>query len=143
MSLMNRLAVASNHYQGKYKRVLCVCSAGVLRSPTAALVLSQEPYNFNTRSAGMSQEYALIPVDEALLTWADQVVFMEEDHRRQAFARYPDQMDGMNFVVLAVPDNYRYRDPELTRLIKERYDEATSARSLDETGVSDLHGSGG
>ena len=47
MSKMNRLANTQNKYQGKYKKVLCVCSAGLLRSPTAALVLSQEPFNFN------------------------------------------------------------------------------------------------
>ena len=57
--LMNRLANSSNRYQGEYKRVLCVCSAGLLRSPTAALVLSQEPYNFNTRAAGLDEAFAL------------------------------------------------------------------------------------
>ena len=44
--------VHSNEYQGDYKRVLTVCSANMLRSPTIAHVLSAEPYNFNTRSAG-------------------------------------------------------------------------------------------
>lgn len=42
---MNRLAIARNGYQGSYKRVLTVCSGGVLRAPTAAWVLGQEPYN--------------------------------------------------------------------------------------------------
>lgn len=50
--VMNRIANASNKFQGSYKRVLCVCSAGLLRSPTAALVLSKDPYNFNTRACG-------------------------------------------------------------------------------------------
>lgn len=31
MSLMNRLGNADNPYQDRYKRVLCVCSAGLLR----------------------------------------------------------------------------------------------------------------
>ena len=141
MSLMNRLAVASNHYQGKYKRVLCVCSAGVLRSPTAALVLSQEPYNFNTRSAGVSQEYALIPVDDALISWADEIVCMEQWQKDTILVGFEGALDTP-IVVLGICDNYRYRDPELTRLIKEKYDEATAGVS-DETGVSDLHGSGG
>ena len=72
--LMNRLANSSNRWQGKYKRVLCICSAGLLRSPTAAFVLSQEPYNYNTRAAGLTKEFALIPVDEVLLNWAQEVV---------------------------------------------------------------------
>ena len=31
----------------KHRRVLCVCSAGMLRSATMAWVLSNSPYNFN------------------------------------------------------------------------------------------------
>jgi len=64
MSLRNRIHNSSNPYQGKFKRVLCVCSAGLLRSPTTAFVLSQEPYNYNTRAAGIVDDYALVPVDE-------------------------------------------------------------------------------
>ena len=67
MSLMNRLANTHNHYQGDAKRVLCVCSAGLLRSPTAAFVLSQEPFGFNTRAAGIAEDFALIVVDDVLL----------------------------------------------------------------------------
>jgi len=32
-------------------------------------VLSQEPYNYNTRAAGIVDDYALVPVDEVLLNW--------------------------------------------------------------------------
>ena len=52
MSLMNRLGNSKNPYQGDFKKVLCVCSAGLLRSPTAAWVLSNAPFNFNTREIG-------------------------------------------------------------------------------------------
>ena len=52
--LMNRIANSTNPFQKDYKRVLCVCSAGLLRSPTAAYVLSQAPYNYNTRAAGLT-----------------------------------------------------------------------------------------
>ena len=62
--------IYSNSYQGDYKRVLTVCSANMLRSPTMAHVLSAEPYNFNTRSAGIAG-FALIPVTEELLSWVD------------------------------------------------------------------------
>ncbi len=51
--IRSAMEVSQNPYQGKYKRVLCVCSAGVLRSATTAVVLSKEPFNFNTRSAGL------------------------------------------------------------------------------------------
>ena len=47
----NRLGNSRNIYQGKDKRVLCVCSAGLLRSPTAANVLHKE-FGYNTRACG-------------------------------------------------------------------------------------------
>lgn len=58
--------IAQNPYQGQYKRVLCVCSGGILRSPTAAWVFSNEPYSFNTRAAG-TESFALIRLDPALI----------------------------------------------------------------------------
>ena len=57
----NRLHNATNPYQGSYKKVLCVCSAGMLRAPTAAVVLSRPPYDFNTRAVGTDLGTALIP----------------------------------------------------------------------------------
>ncbi len=71
--LMNRLGNCNNSYQGEAKRVLCVCSAGLLRSPTAAFVLSNSPWNYNTRAAGLTPQFALIPVDKVLLTWSQEI----------------------------------------------------------------------
>ena len=124
--LMNRLANCTNRYQGKYKRVLCVCSAGLLRSPTAAFVLSQEPYNFNTRAAGLTPEFALVPVDRVLLEWADEIVVMSAQQAEQIRAMLEDEKQ---IVVLGIPDNFRYRDPELIRLIRESYDNHTKELS--------------
>ena len=124
--LMNRLANCTNRYQGKYKRVLCVCSAGLLRSPTAAFVLSQEPYNFNTRAAGLNPEFALVPVDRVLLEWADEIVVMSAQQAEQIRAMLEDEKP---IVVLGIPDNFRYRDPELIRLIRESYDKHTKELS--------------
>jgi predicted protein tyrosine phosphatase len=118
MSMMNRLGNCHNPYQGKAKKVLCVCSAGLLRSPTAAEVLSREPFNFNTRSCGASTEYALIPVDQALIEWADEIVCMSEEH---AAALPMDEYDETPVLILNVPDSFPFRDPELQRLIAEKY----------------------
>jgi predicted protein tyrosine phosphatase len=116
---MNRLANCGNKYQGEYKRVLCVCSAGLLRSPTAAFVLSQEPYNFNTRAAGLTKEFALIPVDKVLLEWADEIVCMSQ---KQATEIKNLLEEPKPIVVLNIPDDFRYRDPELIKLIRDAYD---------------------
>lgn len=127
MSLMNRLGNVRNPYQGHYPRVLCVCSAGLLRSPTAAFVLSQEPFNYNTRAAGASAEYALVPVDEALLAWAEMVVFMEHQHW-QTVRSDPvlgrRLLEDKTVIVLDIPDKYEYRSPELQELIRAGMDKA-------------------
>ena len=119
MSRMNRLANVHSRFQGQYKRVLCVCSAGLLRSPTAAVVLSQPPFEFNTRAAGCVPEYALVPVDDALLAWADEVVCMEFNHARILAENF--NIDDKIIIVLDIPNNYEYRDAELMTLIRERY----------------------
>lgn len=118
--MLNRLANCHNQYQGSFKRVLCVCSAGLLRSPTAAVVLSRPPFEFNTRAAGITTEYALVPVDKVLLKWADEIVCMEESH-----ALAIRKMIGLTkpIVVLNLEDCYEYRNPELMELIAKKYTE--------------------
>lgn len=118
----NRSYNMSNPAQGDYKRVLCVCSAGLLRSPTAALVLSQKPFNFNTRAAGVEKDYALIVVDEYLYHWADEIVCMSQE---QVEKIERDFGHGKTVVCLDIPDSYEYRDPELMLLIKKSYDAKT------------------
>ena len=114
MSLMNRLGNSKNPYQGELKKVLCVCSAGLLRSPTAAWVLSNPPFNFNTRACGYNDEYALVVLDEVLLHWADEVVVM--DRKQEKVVRDVFNYKGLVHV-LNVPDDYSYRDPELVELM--------------------------
>ena len=120
MSKMNRLANTKNKYQGSYKKVLCVCSAGLLRSPTAALVLSQEPFNFNTRSAGLNSDYALIQVDDVLLEWADEIVCMEKEQEEILL-----QTTMKPVICLDLEDDFEYRNPKLIELVKQAYLEKT------------------
>lgn len=129
---MNRLGNCNNPYQGKYKRVLCVCSAGLLRSPTAAVVLSQEPFNFNTRACGLSDEYALIPIDQALIEWADEIVCMEDDHVLDLKERFDKYITFRPVVTLNIEDRYAYRDPELMKLIAEKYQSAMNHKAMHE-----------
>jgi len=67
--------IYSNSFQKDGKKVLAVCSSGMLRSPTIAYVLSGEPWNYNVRTAG-TYEIALDPVTEELLNWADEIVVL-------------------------------------------------------------------
>ena len=114
--------VHSNSYQGDYKRVLTVCSANMLRSPTMAVVLSMPPYDYNTRSAGTSS-FALIPVTEDLLMWADEIVCADTEHALIIRDKLMEYQLDKPIVNLRIPDNYEYRNPELILMIRQRYDE--------------------
>lgn len=117
---LNRLSVIQNEYQGNYKRVLCVCSGGVLRSPTAARVLSMVPFNCNTRAAG-TEDYALVKVDEALLCWSEEIVCMTDDHKGKLALQLARHSMERPITCLLIPDEFEYRDPLLVKLIESRY----------------------
>lgn len=102
----------------KHRRVLCVCSAGMLRSATMAWVLSNWPYNFNTRACG-TEEFALVRLDSVLYAWADTVVFANHEHRDKAFNLFGKHKD---FYVVGLEDNYTYRDPELVKLLEMKFE---------------------
>lgn len=122
MVSMNKLGIIQNPHQGTYKRVLCVCSSGILRSPTAAIVLWKE-YGYNTRAAGIDEEFSLIYVNEALAMWADEVVFMQEGHRNGYEAKYLGArlFDQQKHYVLGIEDDYEYMSQDLQKLISDRY----------------------
>jgi predicted protein tyrosine phosphatase len=114
----NRAWNCANPYQGKFKRVLCVCSAGLLRSPTVAWVLSNEPYNFNTRAVGIDVGHALIPLDDVLIKWADEIVCMDEYQEKVLRERTDKPV-----INLRIGDNFEYRDKALVFMIRKRYEE--------------------
>jgi predicted protein tyrosine phosphatase len=113
---MARSMTAQNHYQGEWPRVLCVCSAGLLRSPTLAWVLSNEPYYCNTRAAGSHPEYGLVVVDQVLLNWAGRVVFANPENHERVVTRKLTL--PANVYILEVPDRFPYRHPELVQAIR-------------------------
>ena len=125
----NQLGVLFNAYQGKHKKVLTVCSAGCLRSPTAAHILSSEPWNFNTRCAGTSEEYAIVPITEALIVWADVIVCMDEIQQlhintmQNKLAEEYEAFDYKQVINLDIPDNFDYRNPKLVEIMKEKFKE--------------------
>ena len=115
MNDLNRIHNSGNPYQGKYKRVLCVCSAGLLRSPTAAFVFANDPFGFNTRAAGIDTGHALIPVDDVLLAWADEIVCMDEYQQKTLQERTKKPVHN-----LRIGDNFEYRDKGLMDILKRR-----------------------
>ena len=118
--MLNRLHNCQNPYQGNFPRVLVVCSAGLLRSPTVSWVLGQDPWNYNCRAAGV-YDYALIPVDKVLLTWAEKILCLEKEHEVIIRAKLAEYAIDKNVGILAIPDSYAYRSPELISKIREVY----------------------
>jgi len=117
----NRMGNVHNPYQkiDKHKRVLCVCSAGILRSPTTALILGNPPFNFNTRAVGYDKEFALIPVDDALIEWADEIVCMDGwqiNFIKDNFNVHENQI----FHDLDIDDDYDYRNKKLIKIITKK-----------------------
>lgn len=117
----NQLANIKNPYQGSALKVLCVCSAGLLRSPTLAHTLNVH-LKLNTRACGTSEEFALIPLSEALVKWADQIVFVNNDNYTEAFNMgYEEMLNVKNVIVLDIPDSYDYCDSTLVQICLEQY----------------------
>jgi len=129
-STMNQLANSQNPFQGKAKRVLCICSAGLLRSPTAALVLHKE-FGYNTRSAGIGDS-ALVSVSQALIRWAEEIVCMEDFHKQLLLTQAKNLLTESEFQrlegiikVLSIPDQFEFMDSELQQLIIKAYKEVS------------------
>ncbi len=137
----NRMHNAHNQAQGSRTKALCVCSAGLLRSPTLAWVLSNEPFNFNTRAAGSSNSFALIQVDEVLVHWADIIFFVNKENEEEVefnFTRgknQPNWADGKHIITLNIPDNFEFRDPVLVEIIKKQLVDA-SVKFKEQTGIA-------
>lgn len=118
-STRNQIGNAKNPYQTEAKRVLCCCSAGLLRSPTLANVLHKE-YGYNTRACGTEKEFALIPITEVLIRWAEEIVFVN----KSSFDALGDEelnLVGRKAVVLDVPDEYDWNDPLLQSILLHQY----------------------
>ena len=116
---LNAIHNVKNPFQGDARKVLCVCSAGLLRSPTAANVLHKE-YGYNTRACGIHTDYALIPISELLVTWADEIVFMED--WMVTYASEMFDISDKEIRPLGVPDRFEFMEPALQKLIIERYE---------------------
>ena len=117
----NQIHNVANPYQGSTKKVLSVCSAGLLRSATLQNFLIKE-YGYNVRNCGTEESYALIPISEALVKWADEIVFVNLNN----YYVVKSQLSLLNIsnekiFVLDIPDNYGFNDPALLSIIKEQY----------------------
>lgn len=116
----NQLYNVGNEFQGSTKKVLTVCSAGLLRSATLQNFLIRK-YGYNVRNCGTVESYALIPISEALIAWADEIVFVNEEN----FNMVKHDLEIMHALnkchVLNIPDIYSFNHPDLIDICEKQY----------------------
>lgn len=106
-----------NEYQGQARRVVFCCTAGLLRSPTAAH-LAATHYGMNTRSVGV-HEQALQRLSVNLIEWAYQIVFVNRDGFSLALRTFANSDSEWQLrrkaIVWDVRDEHDYMAPALTQ----------------------------
>ena len=100
------------------KKLLFVCSENRLRSPTAEVVFSGYDH-VEAIGAGTNAD-AETPVSGDLIEWSDVVLVMEKSHKNKITKKYKELLKGKRLVVLDIPDNYDYMQPELIQLLKRK-----------------------
>ncbi len=99
-------------------KLLFICSRNQWRSPTAEAVFRKWP-GLETRSAGTAAS-ARTRVSEKVLRWADLVFVMEKRHKQFIQEQFPDCARDLHMIVLDIPDEYGYLDPELVAELEAR-----------------------
>ena len=94
---------------------LFICSRNRLRSPTAERVFFGST-GLEVRSAGTDRE-ADNPISRDDLEWADIVFVMEKRHRNKIQTMFKDLYQSKRVVVLGIPDDYEFMQPELVELL--------------------------
>lgn len=100
------------------KKVLFVCTANRLRSPTAEQVFSQRD-DIEVASAGTSND-AITPLDAELVEWADIIFVMEKAHRNKLQKRFKRHLISARIICLDIPDEYEFMDPMLIQLLERK-----------------------
>ena len=114
-----REGVVSNPYQGDDKKVLFVCSMGILRSATGARLYAPK---YNTRSAG-SWGDALIPLTPILIAWANEIVFVNKENYDNACSEFGEEVfKETPTKVLDIPDKYPHMHPSLVAEFERKYE---------------------
>ncbi len=118
----NQLGNVMNPHQTRAKRVLCVCSAGLLRSPTLANVLHSK-FGFNTRAVGSANDFCLIPITEALVMWSDEIVFVDSDCKVYIKEEVWEEIKECctDTITLDIPDEHNWNDKELREECARQY----------------------
>src|SRR5437764_8640647 len=97
------------------ERLLFVCSRNQLRSPTGERIFAGSE-RFEARSRGLRSS-AKRQLTAGDVTWAHTIFVMEPEHKRELLRQFREEAKGRTIVVLDIPDDYAFMDPELIDLI--------------------------
>jgi predicted protein tyrosine phosphatase len=111
-----------NKFQTDAKRLLFVCSVGMLRSPTAQMVATG--MGFNARACGSEVDIALIPLSCNLINWANHIIFMNPENLTQAIKTfdpvgYKEDIE-QKAIVWNINDDYNWGDTVLWNIVHEK-----------------------
>jgi len=95
-------------------KVLFICNQNQNRSKTAENMFKGK---FETKSAGLYNEK---PVTAKQLSWADAIIVMDEEQRREIAKRFPKQYMQKRILSLDIPDVFHYNQPELVNMLKSK-----------------------
>lgn len=99
-------------------KVLFVCTANKLRSPTAEDVFRDFP-GIEAVSAGTDSQ-SPNPLTKELVASADLIFAMENHHRERIRKKYKPRPADNRIITLYIPDEYERGDPELVALLKDK-----------------------
>ncbi|MDD2814530.1 MAG: low molecular weight protein tyrosine phosphatase family protein [Thiotrichaceae bacterium] len=97
-------------------KLLFICSQNKWRSPTAEQIFSENS-TLECLSAGLNHD-AENPLTQELVSWADIIFVMERKHKEKLAANYQAQLLNTRVICLNIPDNYKFMQPELIKLLK-------------------------
>ena len=97
---------------------LFVCSMNQWRSPTAEAIWRRSP-DIDVRSRGLSPR-ARRKLTRKDVEWADLIFVMTHEQRGRLVQEHRSEVRRSDVIVLEIPDEYRYMDPELVELLQER-----------------------
>ena len=99
-------------------RVLFVCTANKLRSPTAEDLFKDWP-GLDVLSAGTDAQSPR-PLTKELVASADLIFAMETRHRERIRKKYKQRPHDRHIITLHIPDEYERGDPELIELLEKK-----------------------
>lgn len=105
--------------------ILFLCTSNLNRSKTAEEHFSAKDTLYIYRSAGLSEKECkrnnTTLCSEELLTWADVIFVMEDEHTRR-IEKYTEQRFLDKVINLDIPDIYQYGEPALIEQLEKQRD---------------------